>query len=332
MFESSADRLEREYAERLDLQDRLLPFGIAFLDDALLGILPDDLVLVGAPSGIGKTQFCVGLALANVAKEKRVHFFALEAGENEIERRLKFQLIADSFYADKDRPRLGRPLFYDEWAIGRYADVLGPYEEWASNYCRSAFKNLHTFYKSEDFTADRLIEFVNMVASKTDLIIVDHVHYFDWDDRDDNRALKDIAKAARSLSLHTKKPIVLVAHLRKRDRQNAELAAGLDEFHGSSDLTKIATKVISIGSGGPAAGGGYLTYMRTAKNRHFGAATRYLAQVVFDEKRGSYGQEYKIGWANASKFGELAPGEVPSWVGRGRERGGRSNLAAGDAR
>ena len=93
MFASSSSNFidERQHRQK----NKLLKFGVSFVDDSLLGILPDDLILVGAPSGVGKTQFCVNLALANVSVGKRVHFFALEAGKYEIERRLKWQILVD---------------------------------------------------------------------------------------------------------------------------------------------------------------------------------------------------------------------------------------------
>lgn len=324
MISSSAPRFAAERIARQGMRARMLRFGVSFIDDSLLGILPDDLILVGAPSGVGKTQFCVNLALANVGDGKRVHFFALEASENEIERRLKFQVVMANFFGDPKRPRIGKPLFFDEWEVGSYEEILAPYEDWAEKYCAEAYKNLHTFYKTEAFDSAKLIEYVNYVSTETDLIIVDHVHYFDFDDDNENRAIKEIAKTARDLCLIHQKPIVLVSHLRKRNQRNEDLAAGLDEFHGSSDLTKIATKVISLAPGGPCHEGGFYTFMRTAKNRHSGSSSRYLAKIVYDEKQNGYGQEYQIGWANAQKFGELAPHEAPKWVGRssGNSRGG----------
>ena len=321
MFTSAAKNFPLERENRKGLKDQLLKFGVSFLDDSLLGIRPDDLVLVGAPSGVGKTQFCVNLALANLADGKRVHFFALEAGVNEIERRLKFQVLAHNFYGDPNRPKLGRPLLFDEWEVGEYEGLLTEYEDWAEKYCVASFGGLHTFYKTETFDVAKLIELTSYVSEETDLIIVDHVHYFDWDDQNDNRAIKEIAKAARDLCLVGKKPIVLVAHLRKRDKKHSELVADLDEFHGSSDLTKIATKVITLASGGPAPEGGFYTYLRTPKNRNSSSSSRYLAKIVFDEKKGTYESTYKIGWANAHTFGEIEMGKIPSWVGRSNRRG-----------
>lgn len=333
-FRSAAESIFLERPLRDELKGKLLAFGNSFLDDSLLGIRPDDLILVGAPSGVGKTQFCVNIAIANVRAGKRVHFFALEAAQFEIERRLKYQLIASEFYSNPNRPAIGRPLRFDEWEVGEFTDVLKSYEEMADGYCKNMFGNLHTFYKvDKDFNVNSLIENVTFVQDETDLIIIDHVHYFDWDDTDDNRAIKEIAKTARDLCLRSEKPIVLVAHLRKKDRQNCDLAAGLDEFHGSSDLTKIATKVITIAPGGPCpvTMGGYITYIRTPKNRHSSSSSRYLAQIVFNENRGGYETEYKIGWANSKSFRELSHSERPSWFGRSLDRrekpkpGGDSN-------
>lgn len=318
MFTSASQRFLTERKLRRP-GAKLLRFGNAFLDDALLCIKPEDLILVGAPSGVGKTQFCVNLALTNIEDGRRVHFFALEAAECEIEMRLKYRVLMEQFYADPNRPR-GKTFLFDEWETGAYEEILAPYEEWAEKYCVEAYKNLHTFYKLDQFDVSKLIELVTLAADETDLIIVDHVHFFDWDDQNDNRAIKEIAKATRDLCRNFRIPIVLVAHLRKKDKANAELVAGLDEFHGSSDLPKIATKVITIASGGPSSvkEGCYTTYIRTPKNRHLSSSTAYLAQILFNEQKGSYEKEYKLGWANAQKFGEIEAHKHPKWFNRSR--------------
>lgn len=329
-FRSVADNVTLEREPRSYLKGKLLSFGNSFLDDSLLGIRPDDLVLVGAPSGVGKTQFCVNVALANTESGKRVHFFALEAGQYEIERRLKFQIIAREFYGNPDRKSLGRPLRFDEWECGEFDGMLDAYESMAESYCANMFKSLFTFYKGEQFDSAKLIEHVTFIQEETDLIIVDHIHYFDWDDQNDNRAMKEIAKTARDLCLRAEKPMILVAHLRKRDRANQELCAGLDEFHGSSDLAKIATKVITLASGGAAEDGGFYTYLRTPKNRHSSSSARFLARMIFNENRGGYEKAYKVGWANSVKFGEVEPSKLPSWIGRSITRGQVKDSSGGD--
>ena len=52
--------IEKSFVEasgRKNLRDGILSFGVQYLDDAMLGILKNDLILVGAASGGGK---CLG--------------------------------------------------------------------------------------------------------------------------------------------------------------------------------------------------------------------------------------------------------------------------------
>jgi len=327
MFTRASDAAHVEYNERLTASDRILRFGIEFLDDALRGIFPDDLILLGAPSGMGKTQLCCNIALANLEDGKRIHYIALEAGKFEIERRLKYPLVLERYYGDPQRPQLAAKLNYTDWCLGKFKE-LGPYEEQAAIFFDTAFKDLLLYYKKDRFGVAELIETILYCSSDTDLIIIDHVHYFDLDDDNENRAVKEIAKTVRTLAIEEQKPIILVAHLRKRDRQNEEVAAGLDEFHGSSDLYKIATRVITMAPGRMTAGGEFETFFRIPKDRLDGGNTRFLGKELFSPKKGGYEKrKYQIGWANQTRregFAEIDQSLLPSWA-RGSYSSGHSN-------
>lgn len=317
MFNSAGLSAEIEIDKRNDSLNRVLRFGIEFLDNALRGIFHDDLVLIGAPSGVGKTQLCCNIALANMEDGKKVHYIALEAGEYEIERRLKFPLVMDRYYGDPNRPKLGK-ISYTEWLLGMHLDALREYEMDAAKYFATAYKDLFLFYKQERFGIDELVDAVLSCSKDTDLIIVDHVHFFDLDGDNENRAIKEIAKTVRTLALEEQKPIILIAHLRKRDKANEELVAGLDEFHGSSDLYKIATKVITMSPGRPTANGLYETFFRIPKNRIDGGVTRYAAREFFNPKTGSYEKDlYQIGWAEQKRstgFTAIDESQRPEWA------------------
>lgn len=315
MFESAAHAFDLERIERIKRGSKLLKFGVSYLDDALYGVLPDDLILLGAPSGVGKTQFCCNLALSNLEDGRKIHYIALEAGVLEIEQRLKFPLVMERFWADPNHPQI-KPTF-SEWMIGKFDKELDSYEKDAAKFFESAFRDLFLFYKQENFGCSELIEAVLSCSHETDLIIVDHVHYFDFDNDNENSALKEIAKTVRTLALEEQVPIFLVAHLRKRDRGNDELVAGLDEFHGSSDLTKIATKVITFAPGKPTENGTYETFFRIPKNRLDGGVSRYLGKTSFNPKRGNYEQKYQMGWASqtrSAEFRALVGAEYPTWA------------------
>lgn len=315
-FKSVAERSEDEKKNRATLKGKLLKFGVRFLDLSFRGIFPNDMILVGAPSGIGKTQFCVNVALRNIEDGRRVHFIALEADDYEIERRLKYAIVANSFFADQSRPSLsGERLSYVDWAMGNYELQLRPYEALAEQLL-SGYKDLFTFYKQKEFGYDELIENALSVATETDLIIVDHVHYFDFDDDNENRAIKKIAKTAREICQLIGKPMMLVAHLRKRDRKGSELIPGIDEFHGSSDLTKIATKIITLAPGAAVAPGKYETYFRIPKCRMDGGVTRYVAKLIYDSSLNAYQNEFSVGVLKngGTEFSPLAPMDAPFWL------------------
>lgn len=315
-FRSASETAFEEFNARKAMPKNILSFGVDFLDDALSGIMPDDLVLIGAPSGAGKTQLCCNIALANIENGKRVHYIALEAGRYEIERRLKFNLVFNRYISDPNRPRLPR-LSFSSWLKGGEIKELEKYEIAAAEYFDQAYKHLFLLYKEQRFGDKELVKSVLSCSDDTDLILVDHVHYFDFDDDNENRAIKNIAKTVRTLALDHQKPIILVAHLRKRDKANEELVAGLDEFHGSSDLYKIATKVITMSPGRSASDGTFETFFRTPKNRLDGSATRYIAQEFFNPKTGAYEKgKYKLGWCDQKRsagFAEVDHAQQPEW-------------------
>ena len=318
MFKSAGANSLDERACRPLLGKNLLRFGIEYLDDATAGIFQDDLVLLGGPSGVGKTQLCCNIALANLFNEKKIHYIALEASRFEIERRFKYSLVTERFFSDHGRPKISEKITYPTWLLGKHEKVLAPYEDEADKFFESAFRDLFILYKTKRFGVSELIEAVLSCSSRTDLIIIDHVHYFDLDDENENRAIREIAKTVRTLALEEQKPIVLVAHLRKRDKQNEDLVADLDEFHGSSDLYKIATKVITFAPGRLTPEGTYETFFRVAKDRIDGGVTRFIGREFFSPKRGAYEQgKYQIGWAGRPRkegFSEIDGNLLPPWA------------------
>lgn len=316
LFKNVADEASEEIEDRRSTKDRLLPLGIDFLDDALYGIFPNDLILVGASSGLGKTQLMCNIALSVLEEGKKVHYIALEAEPFEISRRMKYRHFADSFYADPNRTK--KHCSYDEWRIGQHIDELKKYEEYATEYSSTAYKFFEVYYKRNKFDCQDLIEAVYACADDTDLIIVDHVHYFDMDDDNENRAIKTIAKTARTLCLEQGKPMILVSHLRKKDRGNDQLVPGLEEFHGSSDLYKIATKVVTMSAGQPLDDGNFTTYFSVPKNRINGGVPRYCAELTYNPRKGNYEKGYRVGYANQHRgeFQALSGASIPSWARR----------------
>lgn len=328
MFRSASESAYVEIEDRRQSRDKKLRFGIEYLDDACDGIHHNDLVLLGAPSGAGKTQLCCNIALANMNDGKKVYYIALEASQFEIERRMKYPLVMERYYADRYRPQLGK-VSYPKWVSGRYVDEMVAYEKSAADFFESAYQDLFLYYKHEKFGLKELVESILVCSSKADLIILDHVHYCDFDGDNENRGIKDLAKTVRDLALQERKPILLVAHLRKADKRNEDLVAGYEEFHGSSDLFKIATKVVTVSPGPMTGEGNFETYFRIPKNRLDMGVARFCAREFFSPKKGGYlNEKYEIGWAEQKRkdgfktipsvfHPEWARNQVPSSDGGG---------------
>lgn len=315
-FIRSIEHTFDEVNQRKNLRNGILKFGIKYLDDAMAGILKNDLILIGAGSGAGKTQTCCNIAKANIEQGKKVHYIALEAEYLEIERRIKYQLFAKSFFSDHERPR-GVDISFQNWMLGDFIDSCVVHEAAAARDFMQKYETLFTFYKANKFDISDLICTVMECADETDLIILDHVHYMDFDDNEnENLAIKKIAKTARDLALEQGKPIILVSHMRKSDRHSLTFAPGLEEFHGSSDLYKIATKAVTIGPGAMSSDGKIETYFRIVKNRFEGSVTRYLGKCLYNSKEGNYDRNYEVGDAYQNRdagFKQLDRSIYPKW-------------------
>lgn len=324
-FITSAERMVGERADRLETGKRMLQFGVKFLDDAMVGIAPRDLVLLGAKTGIGKTQLAMSIALHNVVQGKRVHYFALEAEYREIERRMKYQAVVDRFYGDPNRPYAApADVRSVEWMTGALDGHLAKYEEAAERDLALVLRGLRTFYRERDFTSDDFAKRLDEVKDETDLVILDHLHYIDTDDTNENRGYKRIVKQIRDAALHAGKPVIVVAHVRKGDRRLEPLVPTIEDFHGSSDISKIATKAVMIAPAyeQPQSSLPYLwrTYMQIVKCRQEGSVTRYAALTSFNARSGRYEPFYALGrLTDAGRaFSDLSENDTPSWARRSR--------------
>lgn len=333
-FLKSVEFAFEEVKLRQNGRDSLLKFGIDYLDDAMIGILKNDLILIGAASGNGKTQTCCNIARANIELGKKVHYIALEAEYLEIERRIKYQLFAKHFFSDPQRPSVF--INFQEWMLGDFIESCAYAEAQAASEFLKSYEGLFTYYKVDRFDVSDLIMKVTECSGETDLVIIDHIHYMDFEDDNENRAIKEIAKTSRTLAIEQGKPIILVSHMRKRDRNYNEFAPGLEEFHGSSDLFKIATKAITLGPGIADKDGKMETYFRIVKNRFEGSVTRFIGKGIYSSKEGKYESGYEIGGANQKRddeFKTLEGDSLPRWVrSNDRERSGaRQNAPVTDA-
>lgn len=293
-------------------------WGIDFLDDALTGISETDLILLGAGTGVGKTQVATHIAKNAAMSGKHVYYFALEAEQDEIENRIVYSELAKHWWAKNPHGKPGVSIRYVSWLHGDHQAEFKPFEEAVTLGLRESLYNLETIYKADSFSVDDFIKYFDAVHDDAGLIVIDHLHYFDMDQRDELAALRDAIRKIRNAALRHKKPVLLIAHLRKADRQNKSPIPDIEDFYGSSDLIKIGVNVVMLSRAHTELkSGNSATWVYLAKARHAGDAAGYVGLVGYDLKTGTYAPRYRL--FKNKRHGELEelPFEaIPRWAKR----------------
>lgn len=321
-FENLNTGLASSKERRRALGQDTLPTGIPFLDQCCEGIQKNDLILVCAPSGTGKSQVAINIAMAN--RDKKVAVFFLEGYTPELADRCLYERLTDRFFKDPERVRTN--INYFDWILGKIDNAFEKYYDEEIKKLDDETKSLTIRYRGVDGYS--ILDFQREIANLKgfDLIIVDHFHYFDTDPQGQETAEhRKIIKTIRDLSLLYSVPVVVMAHLRKRDLNSKKRSpvADLDDILGTSDIYKNATKVIMIAPGPPfiapssmnCSSNCWTTYFRIAKCRLDGSRTKYIAKTVFDAAKNSYMDNFKLGDFNSDgEWIDIEPFRLPDWA------------------
>lgn len=292
---------------------RIVSFGIPFLDKSLKGILPTDLVLLAADTGCGKTELATTIALNATRSGKRVLYFALEAETHEIERRINFKLFSECYLRDNHSPRI---IEFDDWLTGSAPEFESFTDEVKEKFEKMT-KGLSIYYKTDyNFGVSEFEEEFKKARGKQDLVVVDHLHYFDIaNDVSEAIALGRAAKRIRYCALQEKLPVVLLCHLRKFDDEL--MIPQIQDIYGSSDVYKNATKIIMLAPGDFDMMFPHLfeTYVHAAKYRFKGGLKHYLGKIIFDSRTNQYDKRFRIGRYSkgTTQFQEITS-NLPHWA------------------
>jgi hypothetical protein len=210
-----------------------------------------------------------------------------------------------------------RGMNYPDWYRGRCNAITRLVDADAERIIREKRKTLFTYYRGSRFDHAEIKRLFLAIQSQADLIILDHLHYVDIEDENENRGFKQTIKMIRDVALGIGRPVILIAHLRKRDQRLKTLVPHIDDFHGSSDIAKVVTHAVMLAPayGQPASKGKAPTYMYIPKDRH-GGYSGLIALCEFDRRARTYGPHYTLGRAQTDKFQALGTEEVPQWAKR----------------
>jgi replicative DNA helicase len=320
-FESFVDGLENERRHRKTYEGKMLSLGVAAADDMMDGIYYDDIVVIPIMLGGGKTELAVHVAMTNALEGKRVHFFALECFRGEIQRRVKYKLIARKFYRQEAWKDYDAVPNYVDWFRGRQKKLTEHLEAEVDSQFHETLTNLFLRYRKGKFTAEDFRKEVLLVQDQTDLIIVDHLHFFDFNNPNENQALKDAIRTISDTAQLVGKPVVIFAQLRKTDKKNKTLIPDFDDIHGSSEIAKTATKIITFARARDQEAQSkyqFPTYIKLLKNRAANDRTRYAALANFNIRENKYDDNYLLGEISfvEDEFKIMESWNYPHWAKR----------------
>lgn len=317
-FAPEADHLAHLLVQRDELAQGAVPLGLRYLDDCLEGgVFPGDLLLWAAGTGVGKTALAVNAALSALrAGLERVYLFALEAHSGEISARLYFQELAKRA---KDKR-----LDFAGWWRGKWKHLDEQYGAEVQAELKPLLAGLHVLYKGRgDFTVSNLSQQLEAVAPNAQMIILDHVHMIDEDDRDRNEAVsqKRAIQLLRDMALSYRLPVCVTAHIRKkRAGEMPTLLPSIDDVHGSGFLAKVATQIVLFGrdwDGPQPARHLSPTLVQVHKDR-IGRSSTQVARIYYDMAEARYERAYelgRIGWESRKQvWTQVDMKQVPSWA------------------
>ena len=336
MFQTYAEvyHKESQYRNGIDFNS-LCTYGVKCLDDAMLAIAKNELIVMGAGSGYGKTELALHISRTNALNGKKVAHYNLEGGSREAVQRMKWKDMCDLYFAEHKGEFF--ELDYRKWVLNKepssllieleakvYNNLKDKIGENLYLYDHSGGLNCRNFCESlvklEGLKADmsldpQLRKHIGGIVN-LDLIVIDHLHYFSLDkDEDEIREITEILKTVKIITEEMQIPVILVAHLRKLPRGHG--VPDKEDVYGTSNICKIANTVIIISpehEKDDPMNGLYPTYFRIAKSRQ-GLRPNVLISSIFDIHTRQYSKDYELYRCNA--MGEVAGEPIP-WNDRPR--------------
>jgi hypothetical protein len=237
-------------------------FGIDVLDQCLGGIIPTDLVVVAAPTGQGKSELLMNIAVEN-SKLKTVLYYQLEMDNSAPVDRMVLK------EANKNGADISASKF-------RVNDLTGEQrKECDKAYKKIAKKADQLLLYSGDALDFESFSKTFQRCDNVDLIVVDHLHYFSLEDGENMSAsLGKVMRGIRNIVKRSKIPVVIASHLRKPFKPDDEPTQ--HDLFGSSNIAKEATNIILLYKQGDK------TIVKVEKSRDTGEQRKFAG--VFNPK------------------------------------------------
>lgn len=304
---------EKKYRQALNIEN-LCSYGIKPLDDACKCILPDDLVVIGATSGAGKTELSLHIAQHNAQRGKRVALYHLEGSEYEPIQRMTWRDLCRLYFNNHSDRHI--KMDYMDWLTNKIDPFINELEgQVYAEYCDKFAERFFIFERGNGLTLtkfrDSLSDFTGLVSLdmllgmkeitsavkgiNLDLIVIDHLQYFSLTNpMNELQEVSEILQTCNDIATSFKIPIILVSHLRKGNKERG--MPSQDDFHGTSNIAKKASTAITLMPDYCNHDNftmKYPTYIRVCKSR-FGLNPNIVIRGIFDGTTRKYDDEYQV--------------------------------------
>ena len=295
-------------------------YPISYLNDALLGIDRSELIVIGADTGIGKTALANDIAMFNAEKGKNVYLFSLEGDTFDVVNRERYKLFCD-FIKKSDRRDI--ELDYRKFVMNRYdVDITLIIKNEIDEILKRKYRTLKVYggHNKSGISIDRLCSHLDMLEGTPDLIVIDHLQYFNFMSNNEHSEITEMLKKIQEKKKQYRVPIVLVSHLRKKGKDRG--FPENDDFHGSSNIAKQADTCIILSHVNfddentyekQISNGIYQTGIRITKSRT-GLSQRIIGVVNFNLEKRKYEKEYSLAIAMPMGVKKMELENYPRWA------------------
>lgn len=232
---------EEEYLEilekRMNGEINSLKTGIIGIDKNIGGFGAGDLITIFAFSGVGKTTLALQIALNNIRANKKVLFFSLEMGKEQIRDRLISNLTSIAF----------RKIKTGELESKEIDEVVK-----ASNYLTS-----RKFLISEETELMNVINKIQIqvINNDIDIVFIDYINLITIPgyNKEEYCRIAECTRLLKKLALKIKKPIVILAQGKqeqasKMSNQNMEVwhKVSVNDIAGGASIYRDSDIVLGM--------------------------------------------------------------------------------------
>ena len=209
-----------------------IPTGVRTLDVLTGGLFRGEMTILGARPAAGKTALGLQFAIAAADDGNRVCFVSEEMSAVQMGNRM----LARDSGLNGGKLRSGRDISEDDW--NALSSALG----------MAAERQIAFLHGSQSVEEIRQEVSAKVDADECDLLIVDYLQLIRTKERcnAEYERIGHVSRAFKLMSLDLNIPVVVLAQLRRPDKDRRAGCPTMDELRGSGDIEQDADNIILI--------------------------------------------------------------------------------------